>query len=58
MMGSLDRRPAGAAMLRVKHGPYCIAGCRTIDEVVQHVDLVELVPEPRLPVRRGFEPGA
>jgi hypothetical protein len=34
-------------MLRVKRGPYWVADCRSIEEIGQHVDLAELVPELR-----------
>lgn len=41
----LDRPPV--TMLRVRHGTYFVADCRTVDEVAQHVDLATLVPEQR-----------
>ena len=34
-------------MLRVKHGTYFVADCRTVAEVAELVDLATLVPEPR-----------
>lgn len=39
-------RPA-RQMLRVKHGPYWVADCRTVDAVAEHVDVAGLVPEQR-----------
>jgi len=34
-------------MLRVRHGTYVVADCRTVAEVARLVDLAALVPEQR-----------
>lgn len=45
MQRHLDRPPV--TMLRVRHGTYLVADCRTVEEVAQLVDLKSLVPEQR-----------
>ena len=42
-----DLRRSPVPMLRVRHGSYFVADCRTVAEVARLVDLATLVPEPR-----------